>query len=223
MFRMRAMTPSNHRVFWFHLFPSLPPPLPVGAVHLLHRPHRPSQASPGANLPSHRSLTFITSFSRAVATMAAPNAAAGLVNEINVVAQGLQNIAGELTNGQNAIPQVLLAQVLAGQQAMQLQMQQGQQAMQLQMANLQLAVQNMEFNSQRRVLNSPAQSESTILWLRNDAGELPLNPVNTKGELTRAGVATVNGLIGFYHLVIPPGTSALRRRGFLIEFLGMRD
>ena len=37
MFRMHAMTPSNHHVFWFHLFSSLAPLLPVGAVHLLHQ------------------------------------------------------------------------------------------------------------------------------------------------------------------------------------------
>ena len=33
---MRAMTLSNHHVFWFPSLSSLPPVLPVGAVHLLH-------------------------------------------------------------------------------------------------------------------------------------------------------------------------------------------
>ena len=148
--------------------------------------------------------------------MAAPNAT-GLVDEINVVAQG-----------QNGLPQVVLSQLLAGQQAMQLQidnMQQEQQAFQLQMKkglqDLQRTVRNMEFNSQQRALNSPARADCTIRWLRNDAGELPLNPVKIKRELTNAVAATVDGLIGFYKLVIPPGTLVPRRREILMEFLGM--
>ena len=59
VFRMHAMTPSNHHVFWFPRFPSLPPVLPVGgfpcgsslapllpvgAVHLLHHRSPPATA-----------------------------------------------------------------------------------------------------------------------------------------------------------------------------------